>query len=69
MIENKFSFYEFCMENIWEQKKHFSTLDFDNDIIKKLKKEALVSIEKKKLLEKNIAESYEDYIRRYFSEK
>ena len=57
------------LENIWKQKKYFSTLNFDNDIIKKLKKESLVSIEKKKLLEKNITESYEDYIKRYFSEK
>tara|TARA_B100000768_G_C10894967_1_gene215242 strand:- start:8 stop:508 length:501 start_codon:yes stop_codon:yes gene_type:complete len=67
MIENKYSFYEFCMENIWKQKKYFSTLNFDNDILKKLKEESLISIKKKKLLEKNSTESYQEYIRRYFS--
>tara|TARA_Y100000389_G_C17467358_1_gene526876 strand:+ start:958 stop:2523 length:1566 start_codon:yes stop_codon:yes gene_type:complete len=69
MIQNKYSFYEFCMENTWLQEKYFSKLDFDDDIINKLKEESISSVKQKDILEKNVKENYEDYIKEYFSEK
>jgi len=69
MIQNKYSFYEFCMENTWLQEKYFSKLDFDDDIINKLKEESISSVKQKDILEKNAKENYEDYIKEYFSEK
>ena len=69
MNQNKFSFYEFCMENIWLQEKYYLKLDFDDDIINELKEESILSINQQETLENNIKESYEDYIKEYFSEK
>ena len=69
MIQNKYSFYEFCMENIWSQEKYFSKLDFDDDMINKLKEETILSVNQKDILENNVKENYEDYIKEYFSEK
>lgn len=66
MKSEKKSFYEFCMMNIWKQKKYFSSLKTDKNISNKLKNEAKFSLEKKLMLEKNNKESYEEYIERYF---
>ena len=66
MIDNKMSFYEFCMDNIWKQKKYFSNIQVDNSIEKILREETELSLEKKDYLENNNLESFEDYINKYF---
>ena len=66
MKSKKISFYEFCMQNIWEQKKYFSSLKTDNNIFEILKKEAKLSLDKKNILEKSNKENYEEYIKKYF---
>jgi len=66
MKSKKISFYEFCMQNIWEQKKYFSSLKTDNNIFEILKEEAKLSLDKKNILEKSNKENYEEYIKKYF---
>jgi len=67
MTENQLSFYEFAMNNISKQKKYFNNLDKDNDIMNSLEKESIDSLKRQNDLEKNQKESYEDYIKKYFS--
>ena len=67
MTENQLSFYEFTMNNISKQKKYFNNLDTDNVIMNSLEKESIDSLKKQNDLEKNQKESYEDYIKKYFS--
>ena len=66
MIKNGYSFYEFCMENIWKQQKYFSNLRANNHILKLLIRESELSNIKKKELEKKENEKYEDYVKNYF---
>ena len=66
MIKNGYSFYEFCMENIWKQQKYFSNLRANNHILKLLIRESELSNNKKKELEKKENEKYEDYVKNYF---
>ena len=66
MIENKQSFYEYCMENVERQKLHYNSLDIESDMIKKLEKEREDSLEKKRFLESEMSEDYEKYIDNYF---
>ena len=68
MINNKMSFYEFCMENIWKQKKYFSNIQADNNIEKILREETKLSLKKKDYLESNNVESFEDYINKYYKD-
>ena len=68
MINNKMSFYEFCMENIWKQKKYFSNIQADNNIEKILREETKLSLKKKDYLESNSVESFEDYINKYYKD-
>ena len=67
MKSKKISFYEFCMQNIWEQKKYFSSLKTDNNIFEILKEEAKLSLDKKNILEKSNKENYEEYIKKYYT--
>jgi len=55
------------MNNISKQKKYFNNLDTDNVIMNSLEKESIDSLKKQNDLEKNQKESYEDYIKKYFS--
>ena len=66
MSKNKESFYEFCMNNISDQKEYFFNLILNNDIIKKLENESKISIRRREELESNREESYEEYINKYF---
>jgi len=66
MNEKGISFYEFCMDNILKQKKHFFNMKMDNAIIEKLKRETKNSIIKKNNLEEDNKQIYEDYIKQYF---
>ena len=66
MTKDKISFYEYCMKNIWKQKKYFNSIDIDKNFIKKLELEKIKSLEEKKILEENSGESYEEYIKKYF---
>ena len=68
MINNKMSFYEFCMENIWKQNKYFSNIQADNNIEKILREETKLSLKKKDYLESNNVESFEDYINKYYKD-
>ena len=66
-MKNKgMTFYELCMENIWQQKKYFDEMKKDDDIIQILQEETRKSILKKNELENKSGESYEDYIKKYF---
>ena len=69
MKNKKISFYEFCMENIWIQKKYFSSLKADNNIFNLLKHESELSLDKKNMLENEDEENYEEYIKKYFLQK
>ena len=62
------SFYEFCMENIWKQKKYFTNINIEEKIFKKLKDESLMSDERRVYMERNNQETYEDYIEKYFED-
>ena len=62
------SFYEFCMENIWKQKKYFTNINIEEGIVKKLKDESLMSDERRVYMERNNQETYEDYIEKYFED-
>ena len=68
MIKNKLSFYEYCMKNIEHQKKYFSNLDINTDIMNKLKGEIDNSLKKRHALEVDLDESYETYIKNYFKD-
>ena len=56
------------MENVERQKLHYNSLVIENDMIKKLEKERIDSLEKKDFLESEMSEDYEKYIDNYFSE-
>ena len=66
MTKDKISFYEYCMKNIWKQKKYFNSIDIDKNFIKKLELEKIKSLKDKRMLEENTEESYEEYIKKYF---
>ena len=66
MTKDKISFYEYCMKNIWRQKKYFNSIDIDKNFIKKLELEKIKSLKEKRILEENSGESYEEYIKKYF---
>ena len=68
MKDKKISFYEFCVENIWKQKKYFSNISTEENIIKKLQDESVLSNEKRIYMEHNDEETYEDYIEKYFED-
>ena len=68
MTKNKLSFYEYCMKNIEYQKKYFSNLDINADIMNELEGEIKNSLKKKEDLEVNLDESYEMYIKNYFKD-
>ena len=67
MTEKQLSFYEFTMNRISEQKKYFNNFDTDIVIMNSLEKESIDSLKKQNDIEKNQNESYEDYIKKYFS--
>ena len=69
-MQNKnYSFYELCMDNIWKQKDYFHNMKENKDIIRILEKETGESILRRKKLEIDCKESYEDYINNYFSDQ
>ena len=68
MKMKEISFYEFCMENIWKQKKYFTNINIEESIVKKLKDESLMSDERRVYMECNNQETYEDYIEKYFED-
>ena len=68
MTRNKLSFYEYCMKNIECQKKYFSNLDINADIMNKLEGEIKNSLKKREDLEVDQDESYEMYIKNYFKD-
>ena len=60
MTKNKLSFYEYCMKNIKYQKKYFSNLDINMDIMNNLEVEIKNSLKKKDHLEVDLDESYDN---------
>ena len=57
------------MDNIWKQKDYFHNMKENKDIIRILEKETGESILRRKKLEIDCKESYEDYINNYFSDQ